>query len=160
MTTLAPESSLTGIAQAWRCSHEALRESFTLASDFAFSLAYMLTYTLALATHSAQHTHAHTRIHLPGYGVRLLRALVETHNRSELCGSIWDAPFRTYNFVQDLEIMLQEREQQKGPSNLGWIARLRKREHCSNMVRKQDGQVLAGLEAEVKALSESDVAPC
>lgn len=49
-----------------------------------------------------------------GYGVRLLRALVDTCPPGDLRGSLWDVPFSEYDFGADLEAMLQEREAQKG----------------------------------------------
>lgn len=44
------------------------------------------------------------------YGVRLLRALVDTLPPE----SLWNIPFGDYDFSSDLETMLRDREQQKG----------------------------------------------
>jgi hypothetical protein len=84
------------------------------------------------------------------YGVRLLRALAERGQMSTpddeggsifdapKGGSFWHAPFQTYDFIADLETMLQELEAEQnermgGRSHLSWIARLRKREHCKKL---------------------------
>jgi hypothetical protein len=54
--------------------------------------------------------------------VRLLRALVEsgrTHDEggsifdAPECGSLWHAPFHAYDFINDLETMLQELEEEQ-----------------------------------------------
>jgi hypothetical protein len=38
------------------------------------------------------------------------------------------APFSTYNYLADLDAMLQEREGESGATNLRWIAALRARD--------------------------------
>ena len=75
-----------------------------------------------------------TELKAARYAPRFLRALVDTYSADDERGSIWDPPFASYDFLHDLEEMLDEREAQCGPSNLGWIAQLRGREHCRRMV--------------------------
>ena len=42
------------------------------------------------------------------------------------------APFSTYNYLADLDAMLQEREGESGATNLRWIAALRARDVSRN----------------------------
>ena len=65
-------------------------------------------------TMCAHNDHFGRELQGQGYGVRLLRALVDTCPPGDARGSLWDVPFSEYDFGADLETMLQEREAQKG----------------------------------------------
>ena len=95
-----------------------------------------------------------------GYAVRLLRALVDTCASDDERGSIWDAPFDKYDFVEDLEGMIQQREAECGASHLGWIAKLRARERCERLGKRFDATaVLSAAAHDIASRGKAEHAP-